>query len=593
MANHTDNYSDQTKHSNQDRTNEFTAFNPSVTDDVAISHPGGGRQEIELQKPLLVAMARENRYEPGSTESDDKGCGDIIFDEALCDVTKLSLDTAGLDANLIDLPKVRALLLHIARGLDTYGDLASHISQYSTAQIEQFGLRSAYQKSTYRKAAKELKKEDKYDVLIDAAFIATHALFRNGVPIPESVKGKYNLSYNVGPAASDFSREAQQCALYALVKDLVDIVVANLDLQRGENSSRELVSLVGIFAHAAYTGNSIEDYDRTADHSFNLDSAFHGSTIRAHIDDLHLWEIEEIFADINQALLEYIIESGVVSQAVTVSYDLTDVQSLGREDFDMEFLTKDGRWRFASLSFTDPVLEFAFGLRLLKSEAQRARVLKNFLRDLTTMVDVDLFMADRGFDGQEDIEACRAFVPGHWIICAQDDNNPCTPNDDYTRLRKKLQPGETAVVQGAGYKNLHPPVKLLGYSGATDDDSTIEPVRFFFTDIDTPLDDEARDELITKLNFQYNQRGKIETLFRMAKNAFDVSTDSDKKERKAFYFHMSVLFYNMYKIVNTVPAPNNGLELDVTQKELLGVTQNIAFGGPRQPTALTYLQEWS
>lgn len=589
MATHQDSYADETRHAKQDRVSEFKTFNSEGTDDVVISHPSDGQQEIELLKPLLVAMARENRFGPNSSESDEQRV-DAIFDEALCDVTELALQSAGLRECQVPLHKVRALLIRIARDLDSFGELATHISRYSANEIEQFGLHAGYGASTYTKAAKQLKDTNRYEAVGEAAFTAVHALFWNGVPIPESVQERYHLSYDAGPAATDFSADARQFALYNLVEALLEIVTEHLDLQRSTNHSRELRSLLGIFAHAAYNETSIENYHRTAQHSFDLDSAFAGSTVRDHIDDLPLWEIEEMFDEINQALLEYVINSGVVSKPVMVSYDLTDVQSLGLEEYDGTFLTEDGRWRFASLSFTDPALEFSFGLRLLKSEAQRARVLKNFLRNLTSMVDVKLFMADRGFDGTEDIEACQAFVPGRWVICAQDysDNSNDRRGDDYAQLREKIDAGGTAGLRRTGYKDLHPPVRMIGYSGANEGADTPDPMRAFYTGISVPRDDEEREQLITQTNFRYNQRGKIESLFRMAKNKFDVSTDTDKPARKAFYFHISVLFYNLYNIVNSVPAPQTGLELTTTQKELLGVIQNLAFNGPTRPDALEY-----
>jgi len=589
MASHHDSFADETRHAKQDRVSEFQTFNSAATDDVTISHPGEGQHEIELLEPLLVAMARENKFGPTSSESAEQ-CVDAIFDEALCDVAELALRSAGLSESRVPLHKLRALMIRTARDLDSFGELATHISRYSPTEIEQFGLHSNYGASTYTKAAKQLKETNRFESLVEATFTAVYALFRNTVPLPEPVKDHYRLSYDAGPAATDFSDDARQFALYNLVEDLVEIVVENLDLQRSTNQSRDLRSLLGIFAHAAYTNTSIENYHRTARHSFDLDSAFAGSTVREHIDDLHLWQIEEMFDEINQALLEYIIKSGVVSKPVMISYDLTDVQSLGLEEYDEMFLTEDGRWRFASLSFTDSALEFSFGLRLLKSEAQRARVLKNFLRNLTSMVDVKLFMADRGFDGTEDIEACQAFVPGQWVICAQDysDNSDDRRGDDYARLREKINAGGTAVLQRTGYEDLHPPVRMIGYSGASENADSPDPMRAFYTDISVPRDDEEREQLITKTNFRYNQRGKIESLFRMAKNKFDVSTDTDKPARKAFYFHISVLFYNLYNIVNTVPSPQHGLEFNTTQKELLGVIQNLAFNGPTRPDALNY-----
>lgn len=590
MTTHQDAFADETRHARKDCVSEFRTFKPAATDDIVISHPGEGRREIELQKPLLVAMAQENRVAPNSDEYGGNGRLDAIFDEAICDVAELALHSAGVGESRVALPKLRALMIRVARDLGSFERLATHVSGYSDSEIDRFGFHSDYGGSTYRKAAKKLKTVNQFESVVEATFIAVHALFWNGVPIPESIKEHYSLSYDAGPAATDFSTGARQLALYHLVGDLLAIVTDHLDLHRGSNKSRDLKSLIGVFAHAAYNGASIENYQRSAHHSFDLDSAFAGSTVRTHIDDLYLWQIEEMFDDINQALLEYIIESGVVSKPAMVSYDLTDVQSLGLEEYEGMFLTEDGRWRFASLSFTDPDLEFSFGLRLLKSEAKRARVLKNLLRNLTSMVEVKLFMADRGFDGREDIEACRAFVPGRWLICAQDYSDSRCHSDDYARLREKIKPGGTAHLRSAGYNNLQPPVQMIGYSGTGEDDESPDPVRAFYTDISIPSDKEERDELITNTNFRYNQRGKIESLFRMAKNKFDVSTDTDQPARKAFYFHMSVLFYNLYNIVNTVPSPESGVELDTTQTELLTVTRNLAFNGPTRPDALNY---WS
>ncbi|ADQ66925.1 hypothetical protein GL213_06700 [Halogeometricum borinquense] len=588
MARHQDSFADETPYSKQERVDEFQTFNPDATDDVSISHPSGGQRAIEFRKPLLVAMAQKN----WSKSSDDADrTVDTVFDEALCDVTELALQTAGVAVSESELFKLRALLIRIARGHSSFEQLAEHVSQYSTAELQQFGLYPARGGSTYRKAAKRLKETDTFEVLREACFIAVHALFRNGVPIPEAVRERYELSYDAGPAAADFSPVTRGLALYNLVEELLQKVVENLSFQRSSNKSRTLRSLVGVFAYAARHGESIENYGQTAQHAFDLTDAFAGSTLRRHIDELRLWRIDEMFDEVNQALLKYVIKSGVVSDPVMISYDLTDVQSLGLNVYDEFFLTADGRWRFASLSFTDPDLEFAFGLRLLKSESQRARVLENFLRTLTSMVDVKLFMADRGFDGREDIEVCREFVPGKWVICAQDDSNPVGQNSDYRRLRAELEPGSTAVRPSAGYGNLNPPVKLLGYSGDNSQADTPDPIRAFYSDMSLPGDPDARESLITLINWQYNQRAKIESMFRMAKNEFDVATDTDKPPRKSFYFHMSVLFYNLYKIVNTVPSPRLGLELDTNQKELLEVLHNLALEGPASPDALAYHRE--
>ncbi|WP_262178315.1 hypothetical protein [Haloarcula laminariae] len=590
MTEHQESFTEKPSDSNQNSTEQFKSFNPTATEDPVIPSPERGRRDIELHKPLFVATARYNRSDSYTDGNDDRD-ENKIFDEELCEIAELALQTAGLQISSVGLHKVRGVMLRVARDLDSFEDLAEHVSDYSDNELKQFGLQRAYESSTYRKAAKALKNTGSFEDVVEATFIAIYALFRRGVPLPTSVAEKYELDYEMGPAGSDFAAGPRDLSLYNLIEDLLQVVLAELDLNREVNKSRDIRSLLGVFAYTAHHELSIEDYDQSAHHSHDLDNALSGSSIRAHIDDLELWQVEEMFDDINQALLEYVIESGVISKSVMVSYDLTDVQSIKATEYDDMFRTANGQWRFASLSFTDPALDFSFGLRLLKSESQRARMLKNFLRDLTSMVDVKLFMADRGFDSREDIEACRAFIPESWIICAQHDTHPSGQNNDYTRLREQLDPGDTAVVEYAGYDELYPSTKLIGYSGSSDDTDSIEPVRAFYTDIQFPTDDDERAELITDINFCYNQRGKIESLFRMAKNKFDVSADTSNPVRKAFYFNISALFYNLYNIVNTVPSPRSGLELTTTQKEFLEVTEKLALGGPTLPDALQYHRE--
>jgi len=619
MTKFQDAFAGETRHANQDQVDEFKSFNPESTREYTLSHPGGGRRSIELEKPLIVAMARENRYEPDCDEHETERCINAIFDEGLCDVTELALETAGLNTDSYKLYKLRGLIIRRTRNLGSFKALSEHLSIYSSTELEQFGLKAAYGQSTYRKAAKRLKKSGEYDLLVDASWIAAHALFWNGLPIPDPVRDQYGLSYTLGPAADDFSDDARQVPLYELMNDLMEIVISHLDFDRASNKSRELRSLLGIFATAAITDESIERYNQAAQHLFQLDTAFSGPTIRHHIDGLSLWEIQALFNEMYQELLEYVLDSGVVSEPVTVAYDLVNIQNFGRDVLDDTFLTADGRWRFASLSFTDTDLEFAFGLRLLKSEAQRTRVLKNFLRALTQMVDVKLFLADRGFDGVSDIEACRTFIPQRWAIHAQDDSEKSSGGTDYTRLLEKIELDGTAVIPDAGFEGLDPPTQLLGYSGvkkdkksseddneSSDDDGespeankeTSSPelsdtVRAFWSDIPLPDNQEAREQRITNLNFQYNQRAKIEAQFRLTKNRFDVATDSASPTHKLFYYNISTMFYNLYKIADTVPSPKRGVEFDPTQLEVLEVIRNLSFGGPTCPVGLRYLQDRS
>ena len=589
MTKHQDAFTDEMKHTNQDGVVEFDSFNSESTQDYVLSHPSGDRRNIKLEMPLLVAMARETRFEPDCEQEDEERCKNAMFDENLCRVAELALRTAGFDYGDIGLHKLRALMICVTRNLN-FVELQNHISTYSIEELDQFGLQTAYDESTYRKTARELEETDQFSLLVDASYIATHALFRNGLPLPNVVKDKYELSYSVGPAASDFSSKTRQLALYELVDDLLEIVVTLLDLQRGPNASRELRSLLGVFAHAAHGGDSIERFEQTAQHVFQLDSAFSGPVIRGHIDELDLWEIQSMFDDIYQSLFEYALESGVIAEPVTIAYDLTDIRRFGTGPFDGDFTTEDGRWRFASLSFVDADFEFSFGLRLLKSESQRAVVLRDFLRELTSRVAVKMFFADRGFDAVADIEACRAYVPKRWAIHAQDHSDSGDPRDDYVKLRNNIELGGTEVIANAGFADLHPPTQLLGHYAKTDDPKLNDKIRAFWSDIQLPSDEKKREKRIKDLNFQYNQRARIETQFRLCKNRLDVSTDSRNPKHKLFYFHISTLFYNLYKIVNTVPSPKRGVEFDLTQNELLQVIQVVAFDGPVRSDALQYLQ---
>ena len=96
-------------------------------------------------------------------------------------------------------------MIRIARDFNSFGELATHISQYSPTEIEQFGLHSDYAGSTYRKAAKQLEQANQLESLVEATYTAVHALFWNGVPIPKPVEEHFRLTCDAGPAATSFS----------------------------------------------------------------------------------------------------------------------------------------------------------------------------------------------------------------------------------------------------------------------------------------------------------------------------------------------------------------------------------------------------
>lgn len=570
---HTNHYAGRTSHANQKVVEDFESFNSKSTEDTEVSHPGGGREQIELEKPLLVAMAKQNRKEPECDHLEGDACVDAVFDEAFCDVSGLALDDAGYSGTDADLPKLRALMIKIVRGLNHYSTLESYISDLPSESVNKYGLEQPYGKSTYRKFAKELKKQGDYGILQDACFIAVHMLFCMGVVLPEEVKDRYNLSYEAGPDGDNFSDDVNELALLRHVDRLLDIIAESLTLPREGDNASFIRGLFGVFATAALTGESIEDYDDLARYFFNLGGVSKATNIRKQIDKLSLEEVQDMFDAVNMDLLKYVLESGVVGDGCLLAYDLTDIQSLRITDLNESFLTEDGRWRFASLAVTDSSLEFAIGLRLLRSERQRSSVLKNLLRGLPDELDVGLLMLDRGFDSARDIEVCRTFLPEKWTICIQDYSGSKQGNSDFERIREELEPGGAECLRSAGYSNLKPPTCVIANSGADESDETVDPVRAFYRDGCLGVEE------IEKHNFTYNNRARIETIFRLAKNQFDIATDSKKPARKSFYFHISVLFYNIYKIVNTVPGPHSGIELDVTTKELRTAIQVTGFNG--------------
>lgn len=569
-----------TRHANQDPVDEFDSFNPESTREGEIKLPGEGRQTVELEKPLIVAMARENKYDLRRDDEGKRQSVDAVFDEALCDVTETTLQAEGLTEAPVDTEKLRALMIKRVRRL-SFGELADHIAGYSEKDFERLGLQQRYHQSTYRKAEHRLNDGGHWESVVDASYVAVHLLFGAGVPIPAGVRKRYDLSYYAGPAGRDFAVEARDVALYTLVDELLEIVVERLEFNRGSNASRELWSVLGAFAYAAASGNSIEEYNQPAHHVFDTTNTITGPTIRRCIDKLDRFEVEDMFKQIYEALLVYVLGSGVISEPVRIAYDLVNLDSLGSEPFDGVFVTDDGRWRFAALSLVDSELEFGYGLRLLKSESHRAGELSNLLRALDSVVDVELLLLDRGFDGADDIDVCEKFVPERWAIHAQEKSGSSAAAADYEKLKDELEPGATAVVSEAGFNQLNKPVQLLGHSGAARDSDSLAPYRAFWSTILLSDDVEDPDKRIRKLNSQYDQRAKIETQFRLTKNKFDVATDSEEPHRKLFYYSMSTLFYDLYKIVNTVPSPERGLEFDVGQQDFLEAIQLLSLGPSR------------
>ncbi|MFA9517211.1 hypothetical protein ACERIT_08340 [Halopenitus sp. H-Gu1] len=591
MARHQDAFVRETERVPHDSEQTFEGFNDKVTEDSVLSRPPEDSIATELKKPLLIALAKANRDRITESNALDGVDPDYFFDAVVCDVAENAVTLAGLNPTEQELEKYRALLLQVIHGLPTNQAVHEYVTAYSRRERAGLGLGDACGRSTYQKTKRALKDAGEYDAIVHAADIAVHVVFGWGISPPDSVQSRYELEFELGSSADDYSFDTRQFALCALVNDLLEIIVNNMELGREANKSRARKTLLGVVAHSALTDGGIGSYEKSAQHLYDVESALSGSRVYDLTGSLPRWEINEIFDDITYALLKYVSDAGCIPDDPVISYDLTDLQGLDTSSFGKRFRTADGRWRFASLACTDTELEFSLGLRLLKSESQRASVLKNLLRKLTDKIDPQLVMLDRGFDGVADMGACRAILEeGNWLICAQNDEWKSDNQAEFSRLREELEPGGTAVLRSAGYEDLNPPTQLFGYSGSTDGE-TLDPIRAFYSDMKLPTDKEDRDKLITYLNFVYNHRGKIETMFRLTKNAFAVGSQSDDERRTLFYYNLSVLFYNLYKIVNTVPAPPTGIELDVSQLELLTVVRNLAFSGPTQPPALTYLQD--
>lgn len=586
MARHQDSFVSHTERVPQGESQEFEAFNDQVTADSVLSRPAADSHTPAGKTPLLVSLAEtnyEHLREIGRLNDTDP---DQLFDGVVCDIAGYALSRVGFSPTERELEKYRALVLQVLRDLPTNQALADYIAGYTVQTRREFGLGDARGRSTYQKTARALTDAGRYDDLVQAAEITAYGVFGLGVPLPASTEARYNLSQQVGPAAAEYSARTRRSALYALVHDLMELVGEHFTFDRASNTSTTVESLLGVCAHSALLDVSVESYAESAQHLFGVEDAVSGTRTYELAGSLSLWEVNDVFDDITYALLDYASDTGAIPSKPIVSYDLTRLDGLHRSSLGRRFRTADGEWRFASLACTDSDLEFSLGMRLLKSEAQRASVLRRLLRKLTDTLDVQLLMLDRGFDGIADIEACREFVGDDWLIFAQNDEWTTGTTPDFTRLYEALSPGETAVVTPAGYDGLTPSTQLIGYSGSTDDD--VAPIRAFYSDLQLPADEDARAALITRLNFVYNRRAKIESMFRLTKNRFALGSTTDDPVRTQFYYNIAVLFYNLYQLVNTVPTPVTGLELDVSQTELLTAVRNVAFDGPTQPIAMTF-----
>lgn len=215
---HADVAAGKISHSNTDQQSEFETYCPEATEKGVIERPRAGKEMA-----YSVLMANEFKFEP----DDDN---DKVFDESLCELAEIALNQVDLDDVGCDIQKVRGLMIKIARDINTFADLHDYVSKYSD-NSDQIGLGSSNSASTYNKTRNRLRNNSSLDSLRTATQYAVLALFRNGIPIPKPVQNKYNLSYDLGPEASEFPPEARNHEMYSFINRLLEIVGKTLTLQ--------------------------------------------------------------------------------------------------------------------------------------------------------------------------------------------------------------------------------------------------------------------------------------------------------------------------------------------------------------------------
>jgi len=231
-------------------------------------------------------------------------------------------------------------------------------------------------------------------------------------------------------------------------------------------------------------------------------------------------------------------------------------------------LEGDSGFKFATGVSFGPMSRFSLGVNLVTDKSTLTDIYRRMIFVLEEFTNIGWILADREFDDPETIEFARSKVGDTWIIRLRD-HKKVIDKKEYENLKED---GKERLSIGDIQVNTF-------CRDISDSDSDFEWV------FQKPEDDKLilmsgqplNETNISYLSKIYPKRWSAETQIRQLKHDFAPQIPGKYAFDYLFFFNISSIFYNIYKIINQSLSPTYGLPLRPRYYEVLSAIVQSTF----------------
>lgn len=463
--------------------------------------------------------------------------------------------------------KLKALVLHEARAMDSWPELARHLKDWNTV-ARAIDL-SVQDQSTFNRAEKKCKYSP--NVVEAVALRAVHAAFRNGAPVPDEVVENYKLESRANINQGDLFPEIGRAALLNWMNFILDRLIDGVSFGRADNRKYSLKDLIAAFALAA-RGDSINGVRDAAYFDYDLAEVPDSSTLSKFIRRMDLGQIYLIFGDIYDNFVLLANELGFFNRSYMYAVDTTWIDIGERRPGTLKKGEDKWGWLLIAIHIVNSDARYTLRSDLLTGSIGNAtqRLRANLQRILDTPgvnIEINKILGDSGFYTGDTVRTFRDACGERYIIRAKHKQK-----GEIAQVWDSVPEGENDTEPNVEFSTVSPNPNLFVYYVPEDADRWEAGTHVaFISDLD-PGSYSPED-----IFHMYRQRCDIDTSFGELKNQFNIPTESPSPNIRLFLFNIQSIFRNIHVLVNRSLSPDLGVPLDVTYRLILRAITEASF----------------
>lgn len=487
---------------------------------------------------------------------------ECAFDAAVLDMLHIAIaEDLSLDDFNIDEKKLKVIILRKAR-CDTYKDIVKHLSN-NKHLTNKIGIEKVPAASTICGWTRDL--EANCSSLSSVIVRLVHAAYRNGVSTPEDTKSQYNLGVSDAINADNLSLGVENRALINWCDEILDKISDPITFNRAENISYHSDEIVGASALAALI-NSPSSAPIFGSWIFDPDDIV-GDHIYGLIKKLNMYEINEVFREVNYNIVNYASQVGFFNKSQNIGLDTTWINWDGKEDnFGNLTINNPKRcqsgngWCFAAIALMSSKSRFTFGIDIVGDKSNNVDIFRRQLRQLTEAgIDIDRLHADREFYSGDAIKMARSVAGDNFAIRVKLNKKGRPPE---VIKSMNLDPGQAKIQENVEFAQLESKPNVCGQRVPEKSDKDSEYMGF--------LTDLTEDDIHPRsIYYTYNQRWSIEAFFNQLKNGMAPKTKTPDPRCRLFFLNLGTVFHNIHVLINNARSPRYGFCLDVPYYQIL------------------------